>query len=115
MATEAQKRAVARYDAEHTVRVTFKVNKKSEKPVLAVLGKLDNKQGFIKAAILEKYGREIGFRYGMRMRGFSPGAQPKPGLKQRGNDPTGKYYDVIVYDRPLTEEEILDYELDDLN
>lgn len=54
------------------------------------------------------------FRYGMRLRGFSPGCQPK-GVIRREDDPTGKYWDVIVYPRELTEKETLDYELDRLD
>ena len=54
------------------------------------------------------------FRYGMRLRGFSPGCQPK-GVIRREDDPTGKYWDIIVYPRELTEKEILDYELDRLD
>lgn len=53
-------------------------------------------------------------KYGMRLRGFSPGCQPK-GVIRREDDPTGKYWDVIVYERKLTEKEIRDYELEDLN
>lgn len=51
-------------------------------------------------------------KYGMRLRGFSPFCQPKEGLVRREDDPTGKYYDIIVYNRELTEKEIRDYELD---
>lgn len=54
------------------------------------------------------------YRYGMRLRGFSPGAQPK-GVIRREDDSAGKYYDIIVYDRPLSAEEISNYELDDMN
>lgn len=50
-------------------------------------------------------------KYGMRLRGFSIGCQPKAGLVRREDDLTGKYYDIIVYDRLLTEKEIEDYEL----
>lgn len=49
--------------------------------------------------------------YGMRLRGFSPGAQPK-GVKSCHEDITGKYYDLLEYDRELTEKEVKDYELD---
>lgn len=49
---------------------------------------------------------------GMRFRGFSPGCQPKPGLVERRDDNTGKYHDLIVYTRPLSEKELRDYELD---
>lgn len=52
------------------------------------------------------------YRYGMRLRGFSPGCQPKEGLLRREDDPSGKYYDIIVYDRQLTSKELRDYELD---
>ena len=52
------------------------------------------------------------FLYGMRLRGFSPGCQPKEGLVERQNDVTGKYYDILVYNRELTTEELKNYELD---
>ena len=51
------------------------------------------------------------FRYGMRLRGFSPGCQPR-GVIEREDDPSGKYYDILVYNRPLTYWELMDYELD---
>lgn len=50
--------------------------------------------------------------YGMRLRGFSPGCQPMNGLVERQDDITGRYHDLIVYDRKLTEKELRDYELD---
>lgn len=54
------------------------------------------------------------YRYGMRLRGFSPGCQPMAGLF--GCEDGGKkYHDILVYKRPLTAKEIEDYELDDLN
>lgn len=61
------------------------------------------------------------FYYGMRLRGFSPGAQPKEGLIGRVDDqkaqwmlrPNGRpYHDVLVYSRPLSIKELHDYELD---
>lgn len=54
------------------------------------------------------------YRYGMRLRGFSPGCQPKEGLLRREDDPTGKYWDILVYDRILTDQEVRSYELDPL-
>ena len=54
------------------------------------------------------------FRYGMRLRGFSPGCQPKEGLVRREDDPTGRDYDILVYDRELTDKEVRNYELDGL-
>lgn len=49
--------------------------------------------------------------YGMRLRGFSPGCQPTDGLYavMEGNK---KYYNILIYSRELTDEEIRDYELD---
>ena len=52
------------------------------------------------------------YRYGMRMRGFSIGAQPMDGFEQREDDPTGKYHDIIAYKRQLTAQEESQYELD---
>ena len=50
--------------------------------------------------------------YGMRLRGFSPGCQPKEGLLGREDDTTGKYYDLLTYSRKLSDKEVSDYELD---
>lgn len=54
------------------------------------------------------------FRYGMRLRGFSPGCQPMKGLLRR-EDGDKRYYDILVYNRPLTDTELRDYELDALD
>lgn len=53
MATEAMKRAAAKYDKENTVGVYLKLNKKSDADVIAALGAIENKQGYIKALIRE--------------------------------------------------------------
>lgn len=55
------------------------------------------------------------YKYGMRLRGFAPMCQPKEGLVRREDDPTGKYYDILVYNRGLSDKELRDYELDSLN
>lgn len=52
------------------------------------------------------------YRYGMRLRGFSIACQPKEGLLYREDDITGRYHDIIVYNRELSEKEITDYDLD---
>lgn len=49
--------------------------------------------------------------YGMRLRGYSMGAQPK-GVYVRRDDPRRKYHDLIAYERELTADECRDYELD---
>ena len=51
-------------------------------------------------------------KYGMRLRGFSIGCQPREGLVRREDDPSGKYYDILIYNRILTDQELKDYELD---
>lgn len=51
------------------------------------------------------------YKYGMRLRGFSPGCQPK-GVAERQDDETGKYWDIIIYNRKLTDKDVRDYELD---
>ena len=48
----------------------------------------------------------------MRLRGFSPGCQPKDGFVERQDDVTGKYHDILVYNQELTEDELNNYELD---
>ena len=52
------------------------------------------------------------YKYGMRLRGYAPLCQPMNGLVNREDDPAGKYHDVLMYDRQLTEQELRDYELD---
>lgn len=49
--------------------------------------------------------------YGMRMRGFSIGCQPKEGFIERRDSPAKNFYDIIVYSRLLTEQEVEEYEL----
>ena len=51
-------------------------------------------------------------KYGMRLRGFSIGCQPMDGFVERVDDPSGRYYDILVYNRKLTEQEVENYELD---
>lgn len=50
--------------------------------------------------------------YGMRLRGFSPGCQPMKGLLFTADDESGRYHDLLVYDRELTDKELSEYELD---
>ena len=51
------------------------------------------------------------YKYGMRLRGFSPGAQPMQGLVgvESGRD---RYHDILIYSRPLNDHEQEGYELD---
>lgn len=52
------------------------------------------------------------YKYGMRLRGFSPGCQPKDGLIGCTGEESRQYYDFLLYSRKLTEKELNDYELD---
>ena len=52
------------------------------------------------------------YKYGMRLRGFAPLCQPRSGFVKRLYDKTGKYYDILIYNRLLTNKELNDYELD---
>ena len=56
--SDAQKRAVAKYDAENTKRFTFKVNLKTEKDIFEWLEHQDKMQTAIKAAIREQIKKE---------------------------------------------------------
>ena len=53
---------------------------------------------------------DIKYLYGMRLRGFSIGCQPKEGFEEVRDDAT--YWNVVVYNRELTQKEVNDYELD---
>ena len=52
------------------------------------------------------------YRYGMRLRGFAPLTFPPFGFVRREDDPSGKYWDILVYDVKLTDKVIDGYELD---
>lgn len=49
--TEAQRRAVRKYDDANTERVSLKLNKRTDADILERLGEVDSKQGYIKGLI----------------------------------------------------------------
>ena len=53
MATEAQRKAQRRYDAENTRQVHLKLNRNTDKDVLDKLDEVPSKQGYIKMLIRE--------------------------------------------------------------
>jgi hypothetical protein len=65
------------------------------------------------------------YLYGMRLRGFSPGCQPKDGFVECLTETTGniklrqnyfeRYYALLIYDRKLSETELAEYELNYLD
>lgn len=52
------------------------------------------------------------YKYGMRLRGYSIGCQPKDGLLFVRDDPDYRYHNILFYNRKLTDQEVSDYELD---
>ena len=52
------------------------------------------------------------YNYGMKLRGFSIGCQPKDVIEWKDTDKaeTG-FYSIITYDRELTPEEVANYDL----
>jgi hypothetical protein len=51
MASEARNRAQAKYNKAHTTQITLRLNKRTEADIIEWLGRLGNKQGYIKALI----------------------------------------------------------------
>lgn len=54
------------------------------------------------------------YKYAMKYRGFSIGCQPIQNLIEAQEDPTGKYYNILLYSEPLTPEQIQSYQLIDM-
>lgn len=53
MASEAQLKAIKKYDRVNTRQIILKLNKKTDKDILKHLDSLPNKQGYIKELIRE--------------------------------------------------------------
>ena len=53
------------------------------------------------------------YYYGMRLRPYGPGCQPK-GAIGVADDPSGKYWNIICYDKQLTEELAEAYDLEQI-
>lgn len=51
MATEARRRAVAKYDKTHAKMYAFKFNRETDADIIAKLDSLENKQAYIKDLI----------------------------------------------------------------
>ena len=49
--------------------------------------------------------------YGMRLRGFSPGCQPMEGFVKRLDSNVPAYHDIIVYNKPISEDDVRHYSL----
>lgn len=57
MATDAQKRAAAKYDRMHTRQIVLKLNVHTDADVLQRLDSVDNRQGYIKRLVREDIAR----------------------------------------------------------
>jgi hypothetical protein len=51
MTSDAQKRAIAKYDAAHTTQIHIKLNNETDEDILKRLDEVENKQGYIKKLI----------------------------------------------------------------
>ena len=51
------------------------------------------------------------YLYGMRLRPFGIACQPKEGFIERRDDPSNLFWDIIVYNRKLTNKEVYDFDL----
>lgn len=54
------------------------------------------------------------YKYGMKYRPFSIGCQPLENLIEAQEDPTNKFYNILLYSEALTPEQIKSYQLTDL-
>lgn len=54
--TDASKKSMARWDAEHTVQFKLKLNKTNDADIINKLNEVDNKQGYIKELIRKDIG-----------------------------------------------------------
>lgn len=114
MATDKEKQYKRQnaFIAEKYDRINVNLKKGMKAQIIQASGVLGvSAAEFVRQAIQNEISR-LRFRYGMRLRGFSPGCQPKEGFVERQDDDTGKYYDILIYNRTLTEKEVADYELD---
>ena len=114
MDKETRNKQKAAWDKENTTMIAIKLQNNTDAEILAYLTG-EKRQTIIKAALKEyikNHPKE--YRYGMRLRGYSPGAQPR-GAIRREDDATGRYHDIVVYDRKLSADEIRNYELYELN
>ena len=59
MATEAQKRAIRKYDATNTMQIHLKLNIKTDAEIIAHLKSRKNVQGYIKKLVLEDMGKAL--------------------------------------------------------
>ena len=124
--TKPDSAAKKRWKAENTRNLVININRNTDAEIFQWLESLPGSYGKeVKAAIKEYIANHPDrpfweedetpkeYRYGMRLRGYSPGAQPK-GVLRREDDQTGRYHDIIVYDRKLSADEIRAYELDEM-
>lgn len=57
MASEAQKKATAKYDKSHTTGIYLKLNNETDADILKKLETVENRQGYIKDLIRKDLGK----------------------------------------------------------
>lgn len=109
----AESQAKRDWMKKNTVQGTIKLYRKQSAEIIDYYGGKITSSDIRKALeeYIENHPKPQEYLYGMRLRGYSLGAQPS-GVIDRRDDPSGKYHDIIVYDHPLSEKECEDYELD---
>lgn len=55
---------------------------------------------------------KILYTYGMRLRGYSSGCQPREGFVAADDDVLQEYHNILYYDRKLSDEDCKNYDLD---
>lgn len=55
MASKSQIKATNRYNKENTITICFRLNKNTDKDIIEILSKQDNKTGYIKELIRLDY------------------------------------------------------------
>lgn len=55
---------------------------------------------------------KILYTYGMRLRGYSIGCQPREGFVAADDDVLQEYHNILYYDRKLSDEDCKNYDLD---
>lgn len=58
MASESQRKASAKYDKDHVVTITVKLNRKTDADIIEWLSGKENRQGIIKWLIRNQIARE---------------------------------------------------------
>jgi len=85
MTKESTNARKVKWDRDNTTMVSVKLQNRTDSDILQYLDG-ESRQTIIKAALreyMERHPKKREFRYGMRLRGYSTGCQPKGVLRMR--------------------------------